>query len=68
MGTSLDLVVCRVLRVNGLEVPDAGIALALGAIVLATRPASDARTFGWYRAEIRTAVLARLMQKRATRG
>ncbi len=30
----------------------AGIALALGAIWMASRPPSEARTFGWYRAEI----------------
>jgi cobalt-zinc-cadmium efflux system protein len=35
----------------------AGIALALGAIWIADRPASDARTFGWYRAEILAAAL-----------
>lgn len=35
----------------------AGIALALGAIWLAGRPTSDARTFGWYRAEILAAAL-----------
>ena len=35
----------------------AGVALALGATWLASRPASDGRTFGWYRAEIVAAVL-----------
>jgi cobalt-zinc-cadmium efflux system protein len=35
----------------------AGIALALGAIWVASRPASDARTFGWYRVEILAAAL-----------
>ena len=35
----------------------AGLTLALGAIWLAGRPASDARTFGWYRAEILAAAL-----------
>ena len=35
----------------------AGIALALGAIWVASRPASDARTFGWYRAEILAAAI-----------
>jgi cobalt-zinc-cadmium efflux system protein len=35
----------------------AGIALALGAIWVAGRPASDARTFGWYRAEILAAAV-----------
>ncbi len=35
----------------------AGIALALGAIWLAGRPASHARTFGWYRAEILAAAI-----------
>lgn len=35
----------------------AGLALALGAIWLAGRPATDARTFGWYRAEILAAAL-----------
>lgn len=34
-----------------------GIALALGAIWVAGRPATDARTFGWYRAEILAAAL-----------
>ncbi len=34
-----------------------GISLALGAIWVAGHPASDARTFGWYRAEILAAVL-----------
>jgi len=35
----------------------AGIALALGAIWVASRPASDARSFGWYRAEILAAAV-----------
>ncbi len=35
----------------------AGVALALGATWLAARPASDGRTFGWYRAEIVAAVI-----------
>jgi cobalt-zinc-cadmium efflux system protein len=35
----------------------AGLTLALGAIWLAGRPVSDARTFGWYRAEILAAAL-----------
>jgi cobalt-zinc-cadmium efflux system protein len=35
----------------------AGITLALGAIWVASRPASDARTYGWYRAEILAAAL-----------
>lgn len=35
----------------------AGIALALGAIWVASRPTSDARTFGWYRAEILAAAI-----------
>jgi cobalt-zinc-cadmium efflux system protein len=35
----------------------AGVALALGAMWLAARPASDSRTFGWYRAEIVAAVI-----------
>jgi cobalt-zinc-cadmium efflux system protein len=35
----------------------AGIALALGAIWVAGRPASDTRTFGWYRAEILAAAI-----------
>ena len=35
----------------------AGLALALGAIWVAGRPASDARTFGWYRAEILAAAV-----------
>lgn len=35
----------------------AGLLLALGAIWLAGRPASDARTFGWYRAEILAAAI-----------
>jgi cobalt-zinc-cadmium efflux system protein len=34
-----------------------GVALALGAIWIAARPPSDARTFGWYRAEILAAAL-----------
>jgi cobalt-zinc-cadmium efflux system protein len=38
-----------------------GIALALGAIRLADRPASDARTFGWYRAEVLAALLNALL-------
>jgi cobalt-zinc-cadmium efflux system protein len=39
----------------------AGIALALGAIWVAARPPSDARTFGWYRAEILAAVINALV-------
>ena len=35
----------------------AGLALALGAIWVAGRPASDTRTFGWYRAEILAAAV-----------
>ncbi len=35
----------------------AGLLLALGAIWLAGRPASDVRTFGWYRAEILAAAI-----------
>lgn len=35
----------------------AGTGLALGAIWLAARPATDARTFGWYRAEILAAAI-----------
>jgi cobalt-zinc-cadmium efflux system protein len=35
----------------------AGVALALGAIWLASRPASDSRTYGWYRAEILAATI-----------
>ena len=35
----------------------AGIGLALGAIWVAARPASDARSFGWYRAEILAAAI-----------
>ncbi|RKY16231.1 MAG: cation transporter [Planctomycetota bacterium] len=35
----------------------AGISMALIAIWIAARPASDTRTFGWYRAEIFAAVL-----------
>lgn len=35
----------------------AGISMALVAIWIAARPASDARTFGWYRAEIFAALL-----------
>ncbi len=35
----------------------AGIALALGAIWMASRPPSEARTFGWYRAEILAAAV-----------
>lgn len=34
-----------------------GVALALGAIRLGDRPASDSRTFGWYRAEVLAALL-----------
>lgn len=34
-----------------------GVLLALGAIWLGQRPATDARTFGWYRAEILAAAL-----------
>jgi cobalt-zinc-cadmium efflux system protein len=33
-----------------------GVAFALGAIRLADRPASDERTFGWYRAEVLAAL------------
>jgi cobalt-zinc-cadmium efflux system protein len=35
----------------------AGVSLALGAIWIAARPASDRRTFGWYRVEILAAAL-----------
>lgn len=35
----------------------AGVTLALGAIWIAARPASDRRTFGWYRVEILAAAL-----------
>lgn len=35
----------------------AGVALALGAIWMASRPPSEARTFGWYRAEILAAAV-----------
>lgn len=35
----------------------AGVTLALGAIWIAARPASDRRTFGWYRIEILAAAL-----------
>ncbi|MBX3030279.1 MAG: cation transporter [Chloroflexi bacterium] len=35
----------------------AGVALALGATWLASRPVSDGRTYGWYRAEIVAAVV-----------
>lgn len=35
----------------------AGVALALGAIWLASRPPSDTRTYGWYRAEILAAMI-----------
>lgn len=35
----------------------AGVGLALGAIWLASRPPSDARTYGWYRAEILAAAI-----------
>lgn len=35
----------------------AGVALALGAIWMASRPPSEARTFGWYRAEILAAAI-----------
>jgi cobalt-zinc-cadmium efflux system protein len=35
----------------------AGLALALGAMWIAARPPTDARTFGWYRAEILAAAL-----------
>ena len=38
-----------------------GVALALGAIRLADRPASDARTYGWYRAEVLAALLNALL-------
>jgi cobalt-zinc-cadmium efflux system protein len=38
-----------------------GIALALGAIWLAGRPATATRTFGWYRAEILAALLNALL-------
>ncbi len=34
-----------------------GVALALGAIWVAARPATDRRTYGWYRAEILAAVI-----------
>jgi cobalt-zinc-cadmium efflux system protein len=34
-----------------------GIALALGAIRLGDRPATDGRTYGWYRAEVLAAFL-----------
>jgi len=34
-----------------------GVALALGAIRLGDRPASDDRTYGWYRAEVLAALL-----------
>jgi cobalt-zinc-cadmium efflux system protein len=39
----------------------AGVGLALGAIWVASRPPSDARTFGWYRAEILAAVVNALV-------
>jgi cobalt-zinc-cadmium efflux system protein len=39
----------------------AGIALALTAIWIAGRPASDTRTFGWYRVEILAAVVNALL-------
>lgn len=35
----------------------AGVGLALGAIWLASRPPSDTRTYGWYRAEILAATI-----------
>jgi cobalt-zinc-cadmium efflux system protein len=35
----------------------AGVGLALGAIWLASRPPSDTRTYGWYRAEILAATV-----------
>ena len=35
----------------------AGVALAMGAIWLASRPPSDTRTYGWYRAEILAATI-----------
>ena len=38
-----------------------GVSLALGAIWIAGRPASDERTFGWYRAEILAAVVNALL-------
>lgn len=38
-----------------------GVTLALGAILLADRPASDSRTFGWYRAEVLAALLNALL-------
>jgi cobalt-zinc-cadmium efflux system protein len=38
-----------------------GVALALGAIRLADQPASDSRTFGWYRAEVLAALLNALL-------
>lgn len=34
-----------------------GVSLALGAIKLGDRPATDSRTFGWYRAEVLAALL-----------
>jgi cobalt-zinc-cadmium efflux system protein len=39
----------------------AGIALALAAIWIASRPATDTRTFGWYRVEILAAVVNALL-------
>jgi cobalt-zinc-cadmium efflux system protein len=39
----------------------AGVALALGAIWVGSRPPTDARTFGWYRAEILAAVINALI-------
>ncbi len=39
----------------------AGVALALGAIWIAARPASDRRSYGWYRAEILAAVVNALV-------
>jgi cobalt-zinc-cadmium efflux system protein len=38
-----------------------GVALALGAIRLADQPASDSRTFGWYRAEVLAALVNALV-------
>jgi cobalt-zinc-cadmium efflux system protein len=38
-----------------------GVALALGAIRLADRPATEGRTFGWYRAEVLAALLNALL-------
>ncbi|MFV2065120.1 MAG: cation diffusion facilitator family transporter, partial [Chloroflexota bacterium] len=39
----------------------AGVSMALVAIWIAAKPASDERTFGWYRAEIFAAVLNALL-------